>query len=177
MSDRQKGVIAVLELHFPFAHRRYCARHIYANFKLSYKGGHYKKLLWRAARSSNIYVSNVAMEEICVIKIATKKWLEEIDPQHWSRFAYDPVIRCDHVTNNMTEAFNSMLGTHRAASYLDLLEFIRMMVMRKFNERIEECRGWSSVLPPRVHAKILKHSKESRTLTMIAAGNMEYELL
>ncbi|KAK1565790.1 hypothetical protein Q3G72_035187 [Acer saccharum] len=77
----------------------------------------------------------------------------------------------------MTEAFNSMLGSHRAASYLELLEFIRRMVMRKFNERKEECRGWTSILPPRVHAKILKHSKESRTLTMIAAGNMEYELL
>ncbi|TXG54328.1 hypothetical protein EZV62_019584 [Acer yangbiense] len=93
------------------------------------------------------------------------------------RFAYDPVIRCDHVTNNMTEAFNSKLGTHRAASYLDLLEFIRRMVMRKFNERKEVCRGWSSVLPPKVHAKILRHGRESRSLTMIAARNMEYELL
>ncbi|TXG72092.1 hypothetical protein EZV62_000671 [Acer yangbiense] len=114
MFDRQKGVIAALELYFPFAHRR---------------------------------------------------------------FAYDPVIRCDHVTNNMTETFNSMLGSYRAASYLDLLEFIRRMIMRKFNERKEECRGWSLALPPRVHAKILKHSKESRTLTIIAVGNMEYELL
>ncbi|KAK3229524.1 hypothetical protein Dsin_001405 [Dipteronia sinensis] len=70
-----------------------------------------------------------------------------------------------------------MLGTHRAASYLDLLEFIRRMVIRKFNERKEECRVLSSVLPPRVHAKILKHSKKSRTLTMIATENLEYELL
>ncbi|TXG53428.1 hypothetical protein EZV62_022597 [Acer yangbiense] len=132
--------------------RRYCARHIYANFKLTYK-------------------------EISIINPAAKKWLEEIDPQHWSRFAYDHVIRCDHVTNNMTEAFNSMLGTHRAASYLDLLEFIWRMVMRKFNERKEECLGWSSVLPQRVHAKILRHGRESRSLKMIAAGNMEYELL
>ncbi|KAK1577818.1 hypothetical protein Q3G72_025104 [Acer saccharum] len=117
------------------------------------------------------------MEEIGIINPAAKKWLEEINPQHWSRFAYDHIIRCDHVTNNMTEAFNSMLGTHRAASYLDLLEFIRRMVMRKFNERKEECLGWSSVLPPRVHAKILKHGRESRSLKMIAAWNMEYELL
>ncbi|KAK1582911.1 hypothetical protein Q3G72_019481 [Acer saccharum] len=89
------------------------------------------------------------MEEIGIINPTAKKWLEEIDPQHWSRFAYDPVLRCDHVTNNMTKAFNNMLGTYRAASYLDLLKFIRRMVMRKFNERKEECR----------------------------VGNMEYELL
>ncbi|TXG64419.1 hypothetical protein EZV62_011413 [Acer yangbiense] len=172
MSDRQKGVIAALQIHFPFAHRRYCARHIYANFKLTFKGDHYKKLFWRATRSSNIYDFKSLIEEICIINPTAKKWLEEIDPQHWSRFAYDHVIKCDHVTNNMTGAFNSMLGTHRAASYLDLLEFIRRMVMRKFNERKDECIGWSSVLPPRVQAKIL-----SRSFKMIAAWNMEYELL
>ncbi|KAK2649302.1 hypothetical protein Ddye_016791 [Dipteronia dyeriana] len=61
----------------------------------------------------------------------------------------------------MTEAFNSMLSTHRAASYLYLLEFIRRMVMRKFNDRKEECSRWSLFLPPRVHAKILKHGRES----------------
>ncbi|TXG53101.1 hypothetical protein EZV62_022270 [Acer yangbiense] len=128
MSDRQKGVITALELHFPFTHRRYCARHIYVNFKQTYKE---------------------AMEEIGISKPVAKKWLEEIDSQHWSRFAYDPVIRCDYVTNNMIEAFNSMIGSHRAVSYLDLLEFIRRMVMRKFNKRKKECR----------------------------VGNMEYELL
>ncbi|KAK2634534.1 hypothetical protein Ddye_029326 [Dipteronia dyeriana] len=77
----------------------------------------------------------------------------------------------------MIEAFNSMLSTHRAASYLDLLKFIRRMVMRKFSHRKEECSRWSSVLPPMVHAKILKHNRESRTLAMIAAWNMEYELI
>ncbi|KAK1553838.1 hypothetical protein Q3G72_004277 [Acer saccharum] len=177
MSDRQKGVIAALEIHFPFVHRRYCARHIYANFKLTYKGDHYKKLFWRATRSFNIYDFKSSMEDIGIINPVAKKWLEEIDPQHWSRFAYDPIIRCDHVNNNMTEAFNSMLGTHRATSYLDLFEFIRRMVMRKFNERKEDCRAWSSVLPPKVHAKILRHGRESRSLKMIAVGNMEYELL
>ncbi|KAK2658938.1 hypothetical protein Ddye_005471 [Dipteronia dyeriana] len=177
MYDRKKGVIAALEVHFPFAHRRYCARHIYANLKLTYIGHHYKKLFWRAARSSNIYDFKTCMEEIGIINPAAKHWLMDIDPQHWSMYSYDPVIRCDHVTNNMTKAFNSMLSTQRAASYLDLLEFIRRMVMRKFNDRKKECSRWSSVLPPRVHTKILKPSRESRTWTMIAAGNKEYELI
>ncbi|KAK3226763.1 hypothetical protein Dsin_006625 [Dipteronia sinensis] len=177
MSDRQKCVIAALELHFPFAKRRYCARHIFANFRLTYKGEHYKKLFWRATRSCNVFDFNEAMNEIGAIDPAAKSWLQNIDNEHWSRFAYDQIIRYDHVTNNMTEAFNSMLGSHRAASYLELLEFIRRMVMRKFQERKEECEAWNSVLPPRVNAKILKHGKESRLFTIIAAGNGEYELL
>ena len=49
--------------------------------------------------------------------------------------------------------------------------------MRKFQERKDECEAWNSVIPPRVNAKVLKNSKESRLFTIIAAGNGEYELL
>ncbi|KAK1559551.1 hypothetical protein Q3G72_015658 [Acer saccharum] len=78
MSDRQKGVIAALQIHFPFAHRRYCARHIYANFRLTYIGDNYKKLFWRATRSSNVHDFKVAIDEIGVINHEAKAWLEEV---------------------------------------------------------------------------------------------------
>ncbi|KAK2662607.1 hypothetical protein Ddye_001181 [Dipteronia dyeriana] len=135
MSNRQKGVIAALEKLFPFAERR-------------------------ASRSSNVYDFKKALQEIDAINHVAKVWLEGIQPKHWSRFTYDPIIRCDHVTNNKTEAFNSMLGANRARLYLELLEFIRRMVMIKFQERNEEYGVWKSVLPPRVNAKILKHGKK-----------------
>ncbi|TXG73354.1 hypothetical protein EZV62_001933 [Acer yangbiense] len=117
------------------------------------------------------------MNEIRAIDPATKSWLQNIVTEHWSRFAYNPIIRCDHVTNNMTEAFNSILGSHKAKSYLELLEFIKSMVMRKFQERKDKCEAWNSVLALRVTAKILKNSKENRLFTIIAVGNGEYELL
>ena len=77
----------------------------------------------------------------------------------------------------MTEAFNSMLGSHRAKSYLELLEFIKKMIIRKFQERKDECEAWNFVLPLRVNAKILKNSKESRLFRILAAGNEEYKFL
>ncbi|KAK1578069.1 hypothetical protein Q3G72_027217 [Acer saccharum] len=88
----------------------------------------FKKLFWRATRSSNVFDFNEAMNEIGAIDPAAKSWLQNIETQHWSRFDYDPIIRCYHVTNNMTEAFNNMLGSHRAKSYLEMLEFIRRMI-------------------------------------------------
>ncbi|KAK3218652.1 hypothetical protein Dsin_012622 [Dipteronia sinensis] len=110
------------------------------------------------------------MKEIGAINPAAKVWLEGIALKHWSRFAYDPIIWCDYVTNNMFESFNSMLGTHRASSYLELLEFIRRMVISKFQERKQECGAWNSILPPRVNAKILTNGRESRLLTIISVG-------
>ncbi|KAL5788017.1 hypothetical protein ACOSP7_004966 [Xanthoceras sorbifolium] len=77
----------------------------------------------------------------------------------------------------MTESFNSMLGDHRGRTYLQLLEYIRRMIMRRFQQRMEDCEKWKSDLPPTIHLKILKASKESRILRMLSTGNEEYELL
>ncbi|KAL5757734.1 hypothetical protein ACOSP7_020345 [Xanthoceras sorbifolium] len=77
----------------------------------------------------------------------------------------------------MTESFNSMLGDHRAKTFLQLLEFIRRMVMKRFQKRKEECLGWKIEIPPSVSKKILMASKNSRILRMLSAGNGEYELL
>ncbi|KAI9178584.1 hypothetical protein LWI28_028190 [Acer negundo] len=58
---------------------------------------------------------------------------------------------------------------------MDLFE--GMMVMGKFQDKNKECEQWNSILPPRVNARILKNSKESRVLTIINVRNMEYEIL
>ncbi|KAL5784831.1 hypothetical protein ACOSQ2_007223 [Xanthoceras sorbifolium] len=97
-----------------------------------------KNLFWEASRSSDVYGFRCAMEEIDKVNKDAKIWLEQTQPHHWSRHAFDPSIKCDHVTNNMTESFNSMLGDHRAKTYLCLLEYIRRMVMKRFQKRKEE---------------------------------------
>ncbi|TXG63020.1 hypothetical protein EZV62_010014 [Acer yangbiense] len=51
------------------------------------------------------------------------------------------------------------------------------MLMKKFQERKNECDAWRTVLPLRVHAKILKHSKARRQMTIISAGDQEYEII
>ncbi|KAL5849063.1 hypothetical protein ACOSQ4_007076 [Xanthoceras sorbifolium] len=88
------------------------------------------------------------MEEIDKVNKDAKIWLEQIQPHHWSRHTFDPSIKCDHVTNNMTESFNSMLGDHRAKTYLCLLEYIRRMVMKRFQKRKEEYDFHTQALIP-----------------------------
>ncbi|KAK2642843.1 hypothetical protein Ddye_024606 [Dipteronia dyeriana] len=104
-------------------------------------------MFWKASRSSNLFHFNAALNSIGEVDSKAMQWLMKIDPHCWSRFGYDQNIRCDHVTNNMTEAFNNMFTTHGAQTYLHLLKFIRHMVMRKLQERKEECEAWRDVLP------------------------------
>ncbi|KAL5855092.1 hypothetical protein ACOSQ4_004894 [Xanthoceras sorbifolium] len=66
----------------------------------------------------------------------------------------------------MTKSFNSMLGEHRAKTYLCLLEHIRSIYAT-----------WNSKIPLTVNATIIKASRKSRLLKMLSTGNREYELL
>ncbi|KAK2655424.1 hypothetical protein Ddye_008476 [Dipteronia dyeriana] len=117
------------------------------------------------------------MDEIELLYVDARKWLDKIDLIHLSRYRFDTSIKCDHVTNNMTGSFNSMLGEHRAKTYLCLLEYIRRMVMKRFQERKEACNRQTSELPPTIKAKLVKASDKSRMHIMLKAGNEEYELL
>ncbi|KAL5818608.1 hypothetical protein ACOSQ4_022450 [Xanthoceras sorbifolium] len=74
-------------------------------------------------------------------------------------------------------ANSQVVVDHRAKTFLQLLEFIRRMVMKRFQKRKEECLGWKIEIPPSVSKKILMASKNSRILRMLSAGNGEYELL
>ncbi|KAK2638224.1 hypothetical protein Ddye_026019 [Dipteronia dyeriana] len=44
MSDRHKGLVKALQTHFPLVSTRFCARHIFTNFRSSYPGHNYKKM-------------------------------------------------------------------------------------------------------------------------------------
>lgn len=38
------------------------------------------------------------------------KWILNVDSTLWCRYLFDDDIKCDHVTNNMSESLNHMLG-------------------------------------------------------------------
>ncbi|KAK2647567.1 hypothetical protein Ddye_015056 [Dipteronia dyeriana] len=177
MSDRQKGVIGALKSQWPTASIRYCARNIYANFRKTYATKKLKDLFWEASRAYDVYVFKKVMTDIGTVSADAKAWLEEIKPKHWSRHAFDPNIKCDHVTNNTTEAFNSLLGDYRVRAYLSLLEYIRRLVMTRFQQRKEDCQRWKTEFPPSVNKKVVQATLDSRILTMIHAGEGEYEML
>ncbi|KAI8535722.1 hypothetical protein RHMOL_Rhmol10G0195600 [Rhododendron molle] len=54
ISDRQKGLVETFNQMLPSVDHRFCVRHMYANFKLLYKGKDLKDLLWAAARSYTV---------------------------------------------------------------------------------------------------------------------------
>ncbi|TXG69109.1 hypothetical protein EZV62_004044 [Acer yangbiense] len=136
-------IASVKEKHFSTGHgfySRFCTRHIYANFKTSYGGQKLKRLFWRASKTVDRFEFKKLLADISAINSKAMAYPTEIEPCRWSRHAFDASIKCESVTNNMTEAFNSMLKDFRPKTYLQLMEFIRILVMSRFQLRKNECK-------------------------------------
>ncbi|TXG72701.1 hypothetical protein EZV62_001280 [Acer yangbiense] len=62
--DSKKGVLGALKIHWPNATTRYCARHIYANFRVKHSGQELKKLFWKASKAYDMDEFNSIMANI-----------------------------------------------------------------------------------------------------------------
>ncbi|KAG5553272.1 hypothetical protein RHGRI_011211 [Rhododendron griersonianum] len=107
MSDMQKSIESVLAEFMPQSAHRLCCRHLFANFKKVHSGLLLRKCFWVAARAYNQIDFNQAMERIKDISKEAHKWLSDVPTHKWARHAFDDRVKNDHITNNLTESFNS----------------------------------------------------------------------
>ncbi|XP_052288575.1 uncharacterized protein LOC107177123 [Citrus sinensis] len=177
ISDRQKGVLNALDRIFPLSLKRYCCRHIYANFKQKFPGLLLKKVFWRACRSSNVADFNSHMEELKTISPEGYEWLMKIPTVCWAKHLFPPHTKCSHVTNNMTESFNNWINNFRGLLIVRMFEEIRRKTMRLIHRRHEAALGWNNELPPVVRRKIIKGREEARSLSVIFGHNETFEIL
>ena len=162
---------------FPRASHRLCCRHIYSNFKVKFPGLMLKINFWTAAKAYNEFLFNNAMHRIRVNNEAAYDWLMSKPKEMWARHAYDPRIKIDHVTNNMTESFNQWVGDLRAKPALTMLDGIRIKIMGRLNKRFEKANTLDSLVTPKIKKTLDLIQQDSRFCKVIAAGDDEYQVV
>ncbi|XP_052289098.1 uncharacterized protein LOC112497627 [Citrus sinensis] len=177
MSDRQKGVINAIDRVFPNAIKRYCCRHIYANFKQKFPGTLLKKVFWKACRSPNYSEFSESIEELKKISDAAHRWLMNIPTVYWAKHTFPNHTKCNHVTNNMTESFNNWINSFRGMPIVRMLEEIRRKIMKLIHKRNEDAKKWNGHLPPLVRRKIVEARAAARGLTVIFGHENTFEVM
>lgn len=137
-----QGLVPILNEMFPTAVIRYCARHFYANFKMKHKGQLLKEALWKVIKSSTTAHYNAAMDEILAADKEAHNWLMKHPPVNWCRAFFNPYTRCDHVTNNLCEAWNKIILKPRRKPILTCMEDIRRMIMTRIASKREKMINW-----------------------------------
>ncbi|KAK9279082.1 hypothetical protein L1049_012757 [Liquidambar formosana] len=85
ISDRQKGLVATFDELLPGADHRFYMRHMYANFKGTYKERIFKDEIWMAATSYTVHEFEQHMEKIRSLDQGAYNWLRATPASLWSR--------------------------------------------------------------------------------------------
>ncbi|KAH0639298.1 hypothetical protein KY285_035884 [Solanum tuberosum] len=160
MSDMQKGLIPVLSELLPNAEKRMCARHIWSNWHVNWKGEERRKQFWRCSKAS--FEVKFGEEVHAMSKLGKKEITEDVlhyDPRNWSRAFFQTHSKCDVVENNMCETFNSWILAARHKSIITMLEDIRHKMMNRHIDMIKFTETWISDIAPMARA-ILERNKE-----------------
>lgn len=82
-----------------------------------------------------------------------KKFIKDLPRDKWAVAFAPEVHRYGELTSNAAESFNSWILQARALPVTFMLDFIRMQMMRWFNERRAECAKWTGLLTPVMEKK------------------------
>ncbi|XP_058189183.1 uncharacterized protein LOC131306774 [Rhododendron vialii] len=149
ISDKQKGLIGALGEVMPYAEHR----HFYNNFKDSNKGLHLKEILFSAEKATYVGRFNFHMEEMNAADPDAVRWLADHPPRFWSRSHFNTYSKCEVLDNNMCESFNNTILEARGKTIIPMLEEIRVIMMKRMQERREKMRGYNGVLCPNIRTR------------------------
>ncbi|KAH7863262.1 hypothetical protein Vadar_015438 [Vaccinium darrowii] len=133
MSDKQKGLIEAVRTLYPNAEHRFCARHLYNNFKQEFKGLVLKDILWKVSRATTVQSFTRAMNEMKDTSVGAFNWLSQRPPSIWADHAFT-YPKCDILLNNLCESFNSSISRAGDQPIVSMLERIRLILMETIHK-------------------------------------------
>ncbi|KAL5579525.1 hypothetical protein UlMin_011967 [Ulmus minor] len=178
ITDRQKGLVQVLEELLPEAEHRYCVRHIYNNFNNKNKGEALRSEVWAIAKCTTVAAFSTVMERIKTIDKAAYEWLASKRAKEWSRSHFGDHSKCDVLLNNWCKSFNGieMLLEAREKPILSCLEQIRKYLMRRWKLQLTYVGRWHGEIGDRVHRILEKNKLQSGWCHAISNGFSQFQI-
>ncbi|TXG47916.1 hypothetical protein EZV62_027210 [Acer yangbiense] len=104
-------------------------------------------------------------------------WLMSEPVEKWARHAFEPSLKADHVSNNMSECFNSWIREDRDKPILQLLENFRRKIMIHFSDKWAEAEKLNDTITPYARENLTMNDKEARKLQVLHGRGCWYETL
>jgi hypothetical protein len=96
-------------------------RHLYKNLKKHFKSKKLKSKLWQATQTYSIGQFQKHTLEMEATSPAVMTYLRKEHNKFWSKSQFGTIAKCDYITNNIAETFNSWISDSREKLVLDLL--------------------------------------------------------
>ncbi|GJR84523.1 uncharacterized protein Tco_0155308 [Tanacetum coccineum] len=104
------------------------------------------------------------LKEMASVNEDAVKYLTINHNKLWSRSKFGTTCKCDYMTNNISEAFNSWVGTFRYQPVLDLLDNIREKILKRLDKKRRIVKKWNVTLVPMAKSYLRSISKASKLI-------------
>ena len=125
---------AIEELFLNSEHRYY-VRHIYINFRKTYREKALKDKLWNCAKASSLPAYEKTMDMLNGMSSGVCEYMKKTDPHHWSRAHFQIKYKCDILLNNLCECFNIHILKARIKWIVIMNEIIRTKLMIRIQKK------------------------------------------
>ncbi|XP_024007941.1 uncharacterized protein LOC112083950 [Eutrema salsugineum] len=174
--DRQKGLIAAVQMELPKIEHRMCVRHIYGNLKKNHASKKdMKKYIWNLAWSYNEAEYNWRLDQLLNYDVGVYNDVMKMNPRTWCRFNYKMGNYCEDVENNSTESFNSSIEKERWKPFVPMLETIRRLAMARIAKRSAKSHDHNGICTPYVTKFLVKEYKEAKLCIVTRSTNGDYK--
>lgn len=133
-TDACKGLENAVKVVFPNAEKRECIKHLMANFVKKFRDKVYSRM-WPAARAYEREIFDHHMSKIFAASVKVAPYLLEYHNLLWMRCGFNPDIKCDSITNNLAETFNSWIRDIKDLPIVQLVDKLREKVMVLLKKR------------------------------------------
>ncbi|XP_017416918.1 uncharacterized protein LOC108327733 [Vigna angularis] len=172
-----EGLLPAIQDLLPGVDQRFCVRHLYSNFRKKFPGKDLKHMMWRAATTTYPQLWEAEMRKIKEINVDAFKYLIVIPPRFWSRSRFSPRSQSDTLVNNMCEGFNSVLVSSRCKPLINMLEDIRVYIMKRWATNRTKMGLYQGSVCPKVLNKFEKQSWLTRYWLPRWSSNQLFEVL
>ncbi|KAK8613382.1 hypothetical protein V6N13_101144 [Hibiscus sabdariffa] len=160
LSDMQKGLLEEIQMILPNFEHRFCARHMYANWKKEHNGHDMQQVFWECCKATTEAEFHKQFARMATMMDIALSSLLKRDPKHWSKAFFETHFKCDVVDNNFGKAYNSTFISGIYKSIISLFEDIRHYVMDRNLAHKHKCQKWESLLCPKI-AKLVENHRAS----------------
>ncbi|XP_072090662.1 uncharacterized protein [Arachis hypogaea] len=171
MSDMQKGLIPAVKDIMPGAHHRFCAMHIYQNFRKQWPDLEMKAAMWACSKATTPQDFEQAMGRVKRINQHAWEYLNKIPPQQWPRSHFSEYPKVDFYTNNNCETFNGKIKKMRGKPIITMLEEVRGYVMRILARNKKALVGYHGRITPVQQSRLEREKKESNYWRPFPSGD------
>lgn len=175
MSDRAPSLVAAIEKHLGGCEQRFCFRHIFKNMCKWWRGALVQYQAWVTAEVYTTHEFENSIDELEKSAVGAKQYLLEIGPSMWSRAHFGMSSKCNHLTNNFTESFNSFILESRDKPICSMVIGVSFLIMKIMYERKIQSLKWEeNDVVPRVHTIIQQYKAMENEFCTQPIGENDY---